>query len=208
MVKLSLISSILWSLLSESVQQGCQSNGRQGTSLSFTNVNNPYLSTSPPSQGATADSGLFYRDLTVELFVNLSSTAANSYHPLIGNLDGQFNTNMGVASGWRLACRQTSCCFQAFVGYAFVNPSDGFDAQFRNDRRTLSFQQVCTASVVPTNQWFHLAATYESATGQATIYVNGTVQGRTTFRAVGDPDFGFDSSLLINYDYQYATQVL
>ena len=175
--------------------------------MSFASINpNPYLQAAPPSQGATVDSGLFYQDVTVELFVNLNNLTS-TFHPLIGNMDGQFDTNMGVASGWRLACRQTVCCFQAFVGYKFVVQSGGFDAQFRNDRRTLSFQQVCTSTAVPTNQWFHLAATYASSTGQATIFVNGTVQGQSTFMAVGDPDFGFDTSTQINYDYAYATQV-
>jgi hypothetical protein len=122
-------------------------------------------------------------------------------------MEASFDLNMGVASGWRLACRQTTCCFQAFIGYKWFSRIAAFDTQFLSDRRSRSFQQVCTSQPVPISKWFHLAATYSSSSGVATIFVNGVIQAQKTFVAVGDPDFGFDTSLQINYDYTYAVQV-
>ena len=198
---------VLLALVAGSLQLTCPNNGRQTNNLYLTTNTNPYLYFTPPRQGATTDTGLFYQDITIELFVKLPSIPPTSFHPLIGNMDGDFTSNMGVASGWRLACKETACCFQAFIGYKFAALSSGFDTQFLNDRRTLSFQQVCTVEPVPIGTWFQLAATYASETGQATIFINGTIAGQTTFTAIGDPDFGFDTSLLINYDYLFTSQV-
>eukprot|EP00291_Cryptomonas_curvata_P028496 CAMPEP_0172207780 /NCGR_PEP_ID=MMETSP1050-20130122/34048_1 /TAXON_ID=233186 /ORGANISM="Cryptomonas curvata, Strain CCAP979/52" /LENGTH=278 /DNA_ID=CAMNT_0012887181 /DNA_START=36 /DNA_END=868 /DNA_ORIENTATION=+ len=210
MKKVYLYTFIIASLASDSLQLACPtpSNGRQTSSIHFTNPSsNAHLFVAPPSIGATRDAGLYYNDITVELFVNLTSnTSPNAFHPLIGNMEASFSSNMGVASGWRLACLQTTCCFQAFIGYKWNSRSAGFDTQFLDDRRTRSFQQVCTVQPVPTSKWFHLAATYSSSSGVATIFVNGVVQAQKSFLAVGDPDFGFDTTLQINYDYTYDVQ--
>jgi hypothetical protein len=210
MKKFCLYTFLFASLTSDSLQVPCFSNGRQTSSIHFINPSsNAHLFVAPPSQGATRDSGLYYNDITVEIFVNLTSNPSpNAFHPLIGNMEASFSSNMGVASGWRLACRQTTCCFQAFIGYRWNSRSAVFDTQFLDDRRTRSFQQVCTVQPVPTSKWFHLAATYSSSNGLATIFVNGVVQAQRSFVAVGDPDFGFDSSLQINYDYTYDLQVI
>ena len=188
----------------------CATNNRQGNHLSFSGASYLYANGSQrsgdPSGSATRDSALYYPELTVELFVYINDDFLSddtAFSPLIGNMNISFDGN-GAASGWRVACRRQSCCFQAFVGYQWQSASSGFDEPFRSKRRLSSFQEVCTPRMLQNSSWFQLAATYSSASGLAVIYVDGLEQARKLFVAVGDPDFGLAPSLQINYDYRYA----
>ncbi len=54
-----------------------------------------------------------------------------------------------------------------------------------------------TSTIIPNNQWTHIAGTYNSGNGQFRIYVNGILDSSTIITGAGIPPMASTDSLLI-----------
>ena len=114
-----------------------------------------YAATTGPAVNTTGD-------YTVSVWAKLNSFAAGSYYTVVAQRDSS-----GVRSGFYL---QYSA---AFKSWALVMP--GTDAA---NTPTYYHANGNTAPVV--NQWYHLVATYQAATGSMSLYINGKLAGTGT----------------------------
>lgn len=151
-----------------------------------------------PSAGA-AHCGLFCQEVTAEAVVRIDDDrvfqSGAAPVTLMGNM---MRGTAGAASGWRIACFQSRCCFQAHIGHKWSIGSSNIPLQ----RLLPPMREVCTRDMsVSKGVWYHVAASYSAATATAKIYLDGFLHAQAVFPPSGDLVTGTLSSTEINYDY-------
>ena len=154
---------------------------------------------------SSANCGLFCQEVTAEAVVKIDDervyNSTSQPVTLMGNMVHGSGLQ-GVASGWRIACFQSKCCFQAHIGNKWV-----IGSSYSPQQRALApMREVCTreGSLVM-GTWYHIAATYSSSTGKAKVYLDGFLHGEAVFAASGDLATGTLSTQEINYDYSFSS---
>jgi len=154
-----------------------------------------------PVSGAANE--LFSQEVSAEVVVRIDDgrvfEGARKEVTLMGNMlsgDGL----QGVASGWRIACFQSRCCFQAHIGNKWRVGSSNDPL----NRKLAPKREVCTSPMsVKPGVWYHVAATYSAATGTAKVFLDGFKHAEAVFPSSGDLATGTSNTQEINYDYMF-----